>query len=175
MSLPSIRTWLWDRRWPIGLQLIMAMVISANVVLLYLATHADASRPLPDWYERAANWDETQALQESSRDLGWSVSWEVPQGPEYGQGMPRPVDLQVRDRHGQPLSGLTGVVEAVRPTGSTTGDRSEISELPQEPGSYRCLLRFSADGLWQLDLTLQQGALTWLGSHRLELHTQEAM
>jgi nitrogen fixation protein FixH len=173
MSPSRLRTWLWERRWPIGLQLIMAMVISANVVLLYLATHADASRPLEDWYERAVNWDETQALQESSRDLGWSVAWSVPMGPEYGPGMPRPVDLAVSDRHGEPVSGLEGAVRAVRPAGTASGDRAEIAELPQSPGTYRCLLRFSAAGLWQLDATLEQEALTWIGSHRLDLRTEQ--
>lgn len=173
MSFSRITTWIWDRRWPIGLQMIMAMVISANMVLLYLATHAGASRPLDDWYERAVNWDETQALHESSRELGWSVAWDIPTGPEYGPGMPRPVDLAVSDGRGQPVSGLVGVVKAERPAGTALGSQAAIAELPQTPGTYRCLLQFSADGLWQLDATLRQDELTWVGHHRLELRSEQ--
>jgi nitrogen fixation protein FixH len=176
MAPTSIGTWIWERRWPIGLQVMMAVTIGANAVLLFLATRPDASRPLPDWYERAVDWDETQAIQESSRALGWVATWDVPTGAEYTQGMPRPVDLVLKDRHGRPITGLVGQVRAVRPADAALDNEAEIVELPQAPGSYRCLLRFAADGLWELDATVRQGELTWVDSHRLDIDSeQEAM
>jgi nitrogen fixation protein FixH len=169
MNSHPLLTWIYERRWPIGIQMIMALVISANGVLLYFATRDDAPVPLEGWYERAVNWDETQAIREGSRELGWSVAWQVPSGPEYGQGMPRPVDLVVSDAHGDPISGLSGRVRAERPMSSELDNQAELTELPQTPGAYRCLLRFATDGVWQLQVTLHQDQLTWIGTHRIEL------
>ena len=82
-----------QNRWPLYLSGLLAMAIAAYGVLIYVATRPSAPRPIPRYYETAERWDADEAATEASRQLGWSVTYEIPKGVPHVSGTPRPVDV----------------------------------------------------------------------------------
>jgi nitrogen fixation protein FixH len=163
----SIKRIISAYRWPIILASLLLMSVSAQGVLVYVATRPDAPRPIADYYERSLEWDADLALLAASRRLGWSVHVEIPAGEEYTVTARRPVDITVQDREGQPVTELTGRLVAVRPADIRLNGKSELVELPHDPGHYRTLARLPVTGLWELSLDTHRGETRFLHTERV--------
>ncbi|HSM50591.1 MAG TPA: FixH family protein [Thermoanaerobaculia bacterium] len=163
-----------EYRWPIYLGGLLMMSIVACGVLVWVATRPDAPRPIRGYYEAARTWDADEAIAAASRELGWSVGFELPAGIPHFPGMPRPVDVRVADRDGRAVSGMTGHLFAIRPADTRFNQSGELTELPQEPGCYRTLVRLDEPGDWELRLDVRQGALRFVHAARLALSPETA-
>lgn len=163
-----------DYRWPLFLMGFLAMSITAQGVLVYVATRPDAPQPITGFYEKSQRWDDEAALRAASKQLGWTVRYAVPAGAQFVIGMPRPVDVVVADRNGQPISGLTGSLVAHRPSDQRLDDQGKITELPHAPGSYRALVRLAAPGIWELRLDANRQGLRFVYQDRLSIDGQAA-
>ncbi len=151
-------------RWPAFLAGILLMSITANGVLVFVATRGDAPRPLEGYYERSLAWDAEAADLAASRALGWSVRIEVPGGEPYQLAAVRPVDITVLDRDGRAVTGLAGRLVS-QPPGDTSLLGSPLTELPHAPGHYRTLARLGP-GIWRLSIDAHLGDTHFV-------HTQE--
>jgi len=165
----TLRATVSQYRWPIYLGGLLVMSVLAHGILVYVATRPDTPRPMPDFYERAMAWDADAAVQESSRQLGWAVTYRLPQDTPHTPGMPRPVDLEVRDADGEPLRDLEATLFAVRPSDSRLNQSGDLTELPHDPGHYRALLRLDHPGLWEFHLEARRGALRFVHDERFTL------
>ncbi len=164
-----------EYRWPIYLGALLAMPIVATGVLVHVATRPDSPRPIVGYYEAARAWDADEAVAEASRQLGWSVRYELsPDIPHY-PGMPRPVDVHVANRGGKPVSGLAGSLFAVRPAGPHPAQSGQLTELPHRPGTYRALVRLDEAGAWDVRLDVRQQALRFVHAARLMVPAGDAL
>ena len=162
----SVRRVLSEYRWPIGLGGLLAMSVIACGVLVWVATRPDSPRPIKGYYEAAQQWDADEAAEQASRQLGWAVRYDLPAGVPHFAGMPRPVDVRVVDRDGQPVAGLAGRLFAIRPSDTRLNQTGTLTEIPQEPGSYRTLIRLDEPGAWELRIDALQGALRFVHAAR---------
>lgn len=174
MRPQALVRWVSDYRWPMGIVAILGGAIGANAVLLYAATRPEAARPMPDYYQRSLVWDQELAVREASRALGWSADFSVPSGLQFDPAMPRPVDLALRDRDGQPVLGVTGTLTAVRAADSRLDNAAPVTEIPHQPGFYRSLLRLPAEGRWEIRADLSQGEQRFVASRTLTVTRDEA-
>ena len=156
-------------RWPIYIGAHLVMSVTACAVLVWFATRPDAPRPIPDYYQAAQAWDVTEAVESASRELGWRVHLAVPRDVPSFPGMPRAVDVVVEDRGGRPVSGLVGHLLAVRPADEDHPQRGELVELPQQPGSYRTLVRLDQSGAWDVRVEARQQTLRFVHADRLSV------
>ena len=156
-----------EYRWPIYLGSLLAMSVIACGVLVYVATRPDTPRPMRDYYRAAQQWDADEAVEQASRQLGWTVRYEFPEGVPHVAGMPRPVDVHVADREGRPVAGLAGRLFAIRPSDTRLNQAGEIVAIPQDPGSYRTLVVIDEPGAWELRLDARQQALRFVHAARL--------
>jgi nitrogen fixation protein FixH len=163
-----------EYRWPIYLGGLLAMPIVASAVLVWVATRPDSPRPIKGYYEAARSWDADAAVEDASRQLGWSVRYDLPADVPHYAGMARPVDVRVADRHGKPVSGLAGTLVALRPADARSGQAGELTELPQQPGSYRTLVRLDEPGTWELRIDAKQQALRFVHAARLSVPADAA-
>lgn len=154
-------------RWPLYLGGLLTLAIVANGVLVYVATRPDTPRPIPAFYEASLTWDADEAVEAASRQLGWSVRYDLPAGVPHTPGMPRPVDVAVVDGAGRGVTGLTGRLLALRPSDGRLNQAGALVELPQRPGSYRTLVRLDLPGLWELRVDARQGALRFVHGARV--------
>lgn len=170
----NLRRLLSEYRWPIYLGFLLTLPIVASGVLVYVATRPDAPRPIPGYYEAARAWDADEAVEAASRELGWSVRYELPAGVPHYPGMPRPVDVRVSDRSGRPVAELTGSLFAVRPADTRLNQVGALAAMPQEAGSYRTLLRLDQPGLWEVHLDVRRDALRFVHTTRFEVPAGDA-
>lgn len=144
-----VRQFLSEYRWPLYLSGLLGMAIVAYGVLIYVATRPNSPRPIPNYYESAQKWDADEAVEAASRQLGWTVRYEIPAGVPHIAGTPRPVDIRVTDREGKGVSSLKGRLFALRPSDQRLNQTAELVELPHEAGCYRALVRVDVPGTWE--------------------------
>ena len=163
-----------EYRWPIYLGSLLAMSVVASGVIVWVATRPDTPRPIKGYYEAAQAWDAGEAIEAASRQLGWSVRYELPADVPHFAGMPRPVDVRVADRDGKPVAGLAGRLFAIRPSDTRLNQAGELVALPQEAGRYRTLVRIDAPGAWELRIDVRQQALRFVHAARLTVPAEPA-
>jgi nitrogen fixation protein FixH len=156
-----------EYRWPIFLGGLLAMSVVASGVIVWVATRPDTPRPIKGYYEAAQAWDADEAVADASRQLGWSVRFELPADVPHMPGMPRPVDVFVADRNGTPVAGLAGRLFAIRSSDTRLNQTADLVALPQSPGQYRTLVRLDAPGAWELRIDVRQAALRFVHAARL--------
>lgn len=167
-------TLLSDYRWPIGIGALLTMPIVASAVIVWVATRPDSPRPIEGYYEAAQQWDADEAVELASRQLGWTVRYELPAGIPHYVGMPRPVDVHVADRDGRPVTGLAGRFVAIRPADTRLNQSGAITEIPQQPGRYRTLVLIDQPGAWDFRLDAAQGALRFVHGARFDVSAEAA-
>lgn len=158
-----------DYRWPIFIGGHLTMSVVACGVLVWVATRPDVPRPIQGYYESARAWDADEAVEDASRELGWTVRYELPAGVPHMAGMPRPVDVAVTDRQGQPVTGLSGDVVALRPADNRAAARGTLVAIPTAAGVYRTLVRLDEPGVWELRLDAKQDAMRFVHATRLTI------
>jgi nitrogen fixation protein FixH len=158
-----------EYRWPIYLGGLLAMSVVACGVLVWVATRPTSPRPIQGYYEAARAWDTDEAVEDASRQLGWTVRYELPADVPHYPGMPRPVDVRVADREGKPVSGLVGKLFAIRPSDARLNQTGELTELPQQAGSYRTLVLLDEPGAWELRIDTSQQAMRFVHTARLNV------
>lgn len=158
-----------EYRWPIYIAGHLAMSVVACGVLVYVATRPDAPRPIQGYYEAAEAWDADEAVQDASRQLGWTVRYELPAGVPHYPGMPRPVDVTVIDREGRPVDGLSGDLVAIRASDSRLTQRGALIAIPTIDGSYRTLVRLDEPGAWEFRLDMRQQAMRFVDATRFSV------
>lgn len=151
-----------EYRWPIYVGGHLTMSVAACAVLVWVATRPDSPRPIRGYYEAARTWDADEAVLDASRQLGWTVRYELPQDVPHLAGMPRPVDVRISNRDGGPVSGLSGELFAIRPSDTRLNQTGSLVELPQAAGNYRTLIRLDEPGAWELRLDTRQQALRFV-------------
>jgi hypothetical protein len=168
-------TVLSEYRWPIFIGGLLSMSIVASGVIVWVATRPDTPRPIKGYYKAARTWDADEAVEDASRQLGWTVRYELPSDAPHYPGMPRPVDVFVADRDGKPVSGLLGHLFAVRPSDARLNQSGELVQLPQTPGRYRPLVRIDMPGAWELRIDTKREALRFVHTVRLTVPAEPAL
>lgn len=158
-----------EYRWPIYIGGHLTMSVVACGVLVWVATRPDSPRPIQGYYETAQSWDVDEAVAEASERLGWTVRYDLPDGIPLTPGMPRPVDVTVIDRAGQPVAGLSGTLIAARPSDQRLNQHGSLVALPGASGRYRTLIRVDAPGAWDFRLDARQHSLRFVHAARLSI------
>ena len=158
-----------EYRWPIYLGGLLTMSIVASGVIVWVATRPNSPRPIKGYYEAARTWDVDEAVEDASRQLGWTVRYEWPTDIPHYAGMPRPVDVRVADRDGKPVTGLVGRLFAIRPSDTRRNQTGDLTELPQQAGTYRTLVLLDEPGAWEFRIDTTQRALRFVHAQRLSI------
>jgi len=104
-------------------------LLGANVVamvILAVAANNGTNQVIPDYYAKAAHYDDEMASSATSQALGWHVALVIAGGT---------IDAELRDATGQALPGAT-----VRVTGyqrAHASDRFDVALAMTSPGHYR--------------------------------------
>ena len=116
-------------------------------IALALAVGDPSFRPLPDYSNRAVDWQvHKDQLQESER-LGWQARFDR-------SSEPAGIRVVVEDFEGKAVSGAAGTLLAYHLTRVAENRRVALTESPREPGVYFAALEIDREGKWQVALEL---------------------
>lgn len=132
-------------RWILIVVGLLAGNVVAVVVLIAAAGPADADRVLPDYYERAAHFDDDMAADEASAALGWKVDATITAGT---------LEIRMVDASGAPLAGAH--VEVSGYHRAHAGAPITVALVEIAPGVYRAPL-VATPGIWQLTVRSAHG------------------
>lgn len=118
------------------------------VLVITLSTGDRSFAVVPDYYQKAVDYDERKALLAASAELGWSAQL-LPGSTADVMGQ-REVVLQLRDVQGQPIQGLK--VQATGYHLARAGDPVTVSFIEVLPGQYVGEARILKEGFWQFEI-----------------------
>jgi nitrogen fixation protein FixH len=122
--------------------------LGIGVIAIVIANSDPSSKALPNYHQRALDWDKSVALQEKSRQLGWRLDLHV--APTVDPQLHRAVMLTLTDAKGQPIEKATGNVKFFHHSLASDIQEYPLDELAR--GVYRVDSRLSRPGLWQMEL-----------------------
>jgi nitrogen fixation protein FixH len=108
---------------------------------------------VPDYHEKALQWDKHLAIERATHALGWTVAY-VP-GPASDSAGTRELTLFVRDRDARPVSGAAGHLRLYHH--ARAGAAVTVPLTEREPGTYACQVAMGRAGYWQMELVLDRG------------------
>lgn len=134
--------WAWV---PVALLLSSALGVGSMAVL---ATRDPHFATEPDYYKKAIGWDRTQAQAALNQRLGYVV--ELPALIEFDAQRHATLDLTLRDRHGQLVSGARLTADAFANAYSGELVHTAFEEL--SAGHYRAKLSVGHSGQWVFEI-----------------------
>jgi nitrogen fixation protein FixH len=131
-------------RWMIAIVVMLAGNIAAMVIL---ATVASATSPdiVPDYYDRAARYDDAIDEAARSRALGWSVDVRLARAS---------IEVNLREQGGAPLEGAVVRVSGYPRAHATR--TLEATLVATGPGTYRAALPATATGVHDLTIVVER-------------------
>jgi hypothetical protein len=153
--MSNLRDFLRANSWPLGIVGVVCCFFIADGTLIYAAVRDKATAPEENYYEKAVKFDEQKARVIEAERVGLSADIMVAEAPLAE--MPRRVDLRIRNGSGQPVSGLSGTLTAIRPSDSRLKNAGSLTAVPDDDGLYRMLLKLPMAGLWEFELEANKG------------------
>lgn len=149
-------------RWPV----IIVAFLGGHVTIMMFAVMFAVGDPsfavVPDYYEKAVNWDAQRAVERDSDELGWTLDV-VPSGFADRDGL-RSVVCTLTDAQGNPINDATLSLNfyhraraSHRVTATLTSRKPEGSGNPGGSGRYEALLPMGRAGAWVIEARAQRG------------------
>lgn len=144
--------WLWG-------SLVVAFLILQLVIgglAFNLATGDPSVAVMPDYHQRALNWDDEMARRQRSDQLGWraTLTWGIVNVSETGEGG-RQVVVQVADTGGSAVTGGDASILFFHHT--RAGDVATLRLQERASGQYVATLPMQKPGYWDIEFSLARG------------------
>lgn len=153
--------------WPAFIVALLLLSVGTSVGTLVIAGTDGGAQIVDDYYQQGVRWDETAARRAASEALGWTVEVVVqPTGLQEGL---RTVDVVVRDRAGQGVDGLQGMLRASRPQHAAAVAALPLQPVPGEAGLYRQQMPVAARGIWDFNVEATRDTLVFVETVRVEV------
>lgn len=138
--------------WPIGVVVILASTVLANIGVIVFTGNDPSFAIEPDYYQKAVDWDSTEALGTRSDALSWRAEASV---ATDSVGSTR-LTIVLRDAAG-------AVVRDAQVSGALlhiarANDVQQVHFEATDSGTYQASVRMPRAGLWELRLAADRSA-----------------
>jgi nitrogen fixation protein FixH len=137
--------------WPIGIVVVLAVTVAANVALMIVARDPHAYVVEPNYYDKGVRWDSTMAQARASVALGWQVDAALRDWTPAGTTLL----VQLADSTGAPVAGARVNVELI----NNVSPEAPVEASPADAGGgrYQARVALARPGLWELRLQARRG------------------
>lgn len=159
-------------RWPWIIVGLLGGHVLLMVVAVTIATHDRSFAVVPNYYQRALNWDQTQAEKRASEKLGWHVRVEASsQVDPIGR---RTVSFVLTDADGKPLDHAVLDVEYFHHAHGDEEKQVKLTPDATDPSHFTVLLPMRYPGNWEFHFTVTAGGKTFVSGLTEYLHNEKA-
>ena len=148
--------------WPIGIIAILAASVTANIVMMRIASDDPSFAVEPDYYRKAVLYDSTLAQTHRNLDLGWSVQAFA---DSIVRGQPTRLRVVLRDERAQPLLGA--VVDATVLFNARANDLATATLADEGAGVYSATFPINTPGEWEVRVNATRDTSHFTSSTRL--------
>ncbi|HMR08894.1 MAG TPA: FixH family protein [Polyangiaceae bacterium] len=128
--------------WPYLPVLLLGSMVAGLLLMIRIATDDPHFAVETEYYQKALDWDQTQAQAEKNRALGWKVELVT-----KAVGSRTELRARVLDKAGQPVP--TGKVSVEAFANVAAGARTKLSLQRSAGGDYRGQITPKHFGLWE--------------------------
>lgn len=139
-------------QWSAFIVFLLGGSVSMWIYAAFLAVSDPTMAVVPDYHEKALQWDKHLEVARVSKAIGWTIA--VVPSAAVDAHASRELTFFVRDRDARPVAGATGHVRMYHHARGKEVHTIELSE--KEPGSYSLVTPMQRAGTWQLDVTLDR-------------------
>lgn len=139
-----------------------AVVVTANLIMMYFATSTFTGLETKSAYERGIGYNQLIAQQEAQDRLGWTAAFTADSVLSDQPGAaerPTTMTLTLTDAQGMPLDGMDVEAAVRRPT--VAGYDYDLRLLPVGPGAYKAEIALPMAGQWDVQLFAKRGDDTY--------------
>lgn len=141
-------------QWSAFIVLLLGGSVGMWIYAAFLAISDPSMAVVPDYHEKALQWDKHLEVARVSKAVGWTIAV-VPNAAADASGQ-RELTFFVRDRDARPVTGARGHVRMYHHARGKEVHTLELTE--KEPGSYTIQTPMPRTGTWQLEVTLDRDA-----------------
>ena len=164
-------------QWPIGIAVILAATVAANLTMMRIANSDPSFAVEPDYYQKAVAFDSTLAHVNASARLGWSARVTIAQDTASrgdstsvqasDHTMGPLVAVALRDSLQQPITHATVTVHALFIARANDVLSATLAETT--PGNYRAALPVQHAGIWEIRIAATRGTDAFVSSARVDV------
>ena len=148
--------------WPIGVIVILAASMAANILMMRIANDDPSFAVEPDYYRKAVLYDSTLAQTHRNLDLGWGVQAFA---DSIARGRPTRLRVVLRDERAQPLLGA--VVDATVLFNARANDLATATLTDDGAGVYSATFPINTPGEWEVRVNVTRDTSHFTSSTRL--------
>lgn len=148
--------------WPIGVIVILAASMAANILMMRIANDDPSFAVEPDYYRKAVLYDSTLAQTHRNLDLGWGVQAFA---DSIARGRPTRLRVVLRDERAQPLLGA--VVDATVLFNARANDLATATLTDEGAGVYSATFPINTPGEWEVRVNVTRDTSHFTSSTRL--------
>lgn len=150
--------------WPIGIAVVLATSVGANVYMMRLAAGDPSFAVEPDYYQKAVHYDDVMAQRARNAELGWTLEPRVARDAEGGATL----RVRLADAAGRAIDGATLSVEAFPVARSADVVRATLV-ASADGGDYAVALPVRHAGRWELRFDASRGGDRFTAVERVEI------
>ena len=140
-------------RWGSVVVGLLSLQVAGGIAAIVLATGDESVAVVPDYHQKALQWDREIALRDASAKLGWQAKMTVIASQRQTGAVIGGLQIMLSDREGQPVSIESGSIEWYRHV--RAGEVQRRSVAANEAGLIDLQACFDAEGLWQVSIDLR--------------------
>ncbi|MBW7934224.1 MAG: FixH family protein [Gemmatimonadaceae bacterium] len=149
-------------QWPIGVAVVLALAVLANVYIAIRANDDPSVHIERDYYQKAVRFDADQALRQRSERLGWRVALDARRtSPAEAE-----VSATLTDSSGAPVRGA--VLRLAAHAVARANDVFTVTAV-EANGRYIAAVPVNRGGLWDFDVEAVRGSDRFVITQRLDL------
>jgi nitrogen fixation protein FixH len=149
--------------WPIGVAVILALTVGANIWVAVLAGDDPSFSIETDYYRKAVGWDSTMAQMRENARLAWHVE---PTFDPFTTRNGATLHLRLSDAGGTPINGATVRVAALY--NARAGQILEGTMVADTPATYALHLPVGYPGQWEVRFDIHRGKERYTSTTRIE-------
>jgi nitrogen fixation protein FixH len=142
----------WRSPWVIGWIAMLAVFLSMNLFMVYLAETNNPGLVVKDFYKRGQDYEKNM-LKRQARNPGWRMRVNLPR--KIGVGETVICHFTIKDREGAPVDSDSVTFHAYRPADAKQD--FSVSMKQTAPGVYESEVSFPLKGAWDTLVSVKHG------------------
>lgn len=152
-------------KWPWIIVGLLGGHVTIMIIAVTIAVHDRSFSVVPNYYQRAVNWDQTQAEKRASEKLGWRVRVEASEQVDpLGR---RAISFVLSDAQGKPIDHARMSVEYFHDAHGDEEKQVKLTPDARDPSRFSAVLPMRYAGDWEFTFTVTAQGKTFV-SHEIE-------
>lgn len=148
---------------------LLATQICMSLFAVFMATHTESLSIVPDYYNKAMDWDDEQNILKASEKLNWQT--DIQAGPEIDIYGNRVLSIRVSDEDGKAIELDSISIDLFHHAHAGNIFQPELEKVTD--GFYQTKVKLPYYGLWEIRVEADRGKNQYVNSFEIQIPESE--